>query len=90
MPADPTPADARALAEVLLVEDCQCERCILARALLAALDEREAMLADLPHALGRCGCEPIGSDYSSRLEMSVPTWPEAHTAAIARLEGGMT
>ena len=128
MPADPTPADARALAEeaIRLAEAApstpwsvgprernavygadewmvaeaiapptgpwpgRAERAAaliahagthyapLARALLAALDEREAMLADLPHALGRCRCE-------LRWGEPEPT-NEAHTAAIARLE----
>lgn len=57
----------------------------LAHALLAALGEREAMLADLPHALNKCGCEreevPDCEGYTHRV------WPFVHTNAIERLEG---
>lgn len=50
----------------------------------AAENDRDALLADLPHALGRCGCKrgwaiPNGPP-------PIETWPGAHTAAIARLE----
>ena len=41
--------------------------------------DRDALLADLPHAVGRCGCPPAKGART--------LWPEAHKAAIARLEG---
>ena len=60
MPADPTPADARKIATEgrnvaeFLIEKCEPGSLVagelaarVARALLAALDEREALLADL-------------------------------------------
>lgn len=60
----------------------------------AAENDRDALLADLPHALNTCGCkESFG--YVPGTEFSGPGysggvacahWPEAHTAAIARLE----
>lgn len=47
----------------------------------AVTADRDALLADLPHALGRCGCKVV-PDH----EWGEAAWPEAHTAAIARLE----
>lgn len=44
-----------------------------------------AIDADLPHALGRCGCKCFVTGLTGQT-VEVP-WPEAHTAAVARLEG---
>jgi hypothetical protein len=50
----------------------------------AAENDRDALLADLPHALGRCDCVPL---VQNRINVfGNDLWPEAHTAAIARLE----
>lgn len=50
----------------------------------AAENDRDALLADLPHALGTCGC--VVEWWFPPCEASEARWPEAHTAAIARLE----
>lgn len=52
-----------------------------ARALTA---DRDALLADLPHALGACGC--VMEWRFPPCEAAEARWPEAHTAAIARVE----
>ena len=52
-------------------------------------DDHDALLADLPHVLGRCGCAQtfvMRSRPGDRYERPVYEWPAAHTAALARLE----
>lgn len=50
----------------------------------AVTADRDALLADLPHALGKCDCVPL---VQNRINVfGNDLWPEAHTAAIARLE----
>lgn len=49
----------------------------------AAENDRDALLADLPHVLGRCDCVPL---VQNRINVfGNDLWPEAHTAAIERL-----
>lgn len=55
----------------------------------AVTADRDSLLADLPHALGRCGCAQtfvMRSRPGDRYERPVYEWLEAHTAAIERLE----
>ena len=53
--------------------------------MLRARDDRDALLADLPHVLGRCDCVPL---VQNRINVfGNDLWPEAHTAAHARLNG---
>ena len=53
----------------------------LAHALLAALGEREAMLADLPHALDACDCPSPGAWARECRE----PYPKEHYDAIDRV-----
>ena len=46
--------------------------------------DRDAVLADLPHAIYHCDCR----QYVNALGSDI--WPEPHRAAIARLEGLLT
>lgn len=50
----------------------------------AAENDRDALLADLPHVLGRCDCVPL---VQNRINVfGNDLWPEAHTAARERVE----
>lgn len=44
--------------------------------------EKDAILADLPHALGTCGCRPT----TPTVEWGEGDWPSEHTAAVERLK----
>ena len=48
--------------------------------IVAACSRYEALVSDLPHAVGECDCQ-----LTLALPSMVRTEPEAHTAAIARL-----
>ena len=62
-----------------------CDRLEMEKAMLRARDDRDALLADLPHVLGRCDCVPL---VQNRINVfGNDLWPEAHTAAHARLNG---
>ena len=94
------PADIRKLAQEAVGDgdipaDCPCGVCVerrrcrtIARALSEGAQDRDKILAALPHALGSCGCERVDvPGLHSGAGGPVYEWPEEHEAAIEWLRG---
>lgn len=58
----------------------------IAKALIEVMDDRDALLADLPHALGRCGCIHFEETRDGNSIVISGGWTKEHHVALDRLE----